>query len=410
MTNIIKIKDAKYIFEYVDVVYENDKICIDIEFYRWEQMQELKIFMKEIFNKYGLKPIKNNMNSNIDNIVARMLFESYSTDKIENLTDGLFNIVKDSKSIINDIKTAFICNKNTTEAQLNKMYSELLIDLDMDARIHKILQTITKLNKEVKSNTNSTANPTAKSNTVYKIYKKNSFKVEIAYQNKTLELNIPITIYEKLCKRFKEYNKKHPHSIPCDELVICLMLRYNSLGSMGNQMGIPIPIKNRLKKCSIHFEGFASSLNHFYKYYCSMFYDIEKYFMSLGPFQNINYIKGIYLLNPPYEKNLLEHMINIIIDKLSTSKHDICFVFGTPTWKKYKEIKFHTKVKNSVYYKKHFEFNDYEVPWYDFIREMIIKIPSSTRYILSNYDIDLDCIIKSIETWRISGRTASRKK
>ena len=85
------------------------------------------------------------------------------------------------------------------------------------------------------------------------------------------------------------------------------MMRYNSLSSIGNQMGIPIDVKKKLKDCDVDFEGFASAFNHYCKYYCSMFYDIEKYFGSLGPYQNITYIKGIFMLNPPYEKNLLHN-------------------------------------------------------------------------------------------------------
>ena len=65
----------------------------------------------------------------------------------------------------------------------------------------------------------------------------------------------------------------------------------------------------------------------------------------------------------------------------------------------YSDIYFHKKASSSKYFKIKYKFNNYQVWWYDFIYEKYIKIPSSTRYILANYDMDLDCLKKAIQFW-----------
>ena len=165
-------------------------------------------------------------------------------------------------------------------------------------------------------------------------------------------------------------------------------------------MGIPEAIKDLFKECDINFEGFASALNHYYYYYCSMFYDIEKYFGGMGPFQNITYIRGTFMLNPPYEKNLLNAMTAKIIGSLNASRKELCFIFGSPTWSNRKEITFHNTLCNSKFFKTKYVFGDYEVPWYDFLTKTYARIPSSTRYILANYNMDIKCLQNSVDAWR----------
>ena len=312
------IKNNYYNFTYIDIKYVNNYNSISIELLRWIEIKKLKLYITKIFTKYKLVPIKKNMESCIDNILARILFESYSCKKLETLEDGLFNILPNTSSLENDIKTTFnIIPSNTV--------TTIIKEINLENKIKNILLEISNnIKKEKNIFTNIT------------IDKSNGFEFTLFYENNKIKLKIPIAIYNKLKKRYTEYIRKSPHSYKCDDLIICLMLRYDALNSLGNQMGIPVPIKDKFKRCKIGFEGFASALNHHYKYYCSMFYDIEKYFMSLGPYQNITYIRGVYLFNPPYEKVLLNNMINNIILNLDNSNKKLCFVFGTPTWVYYK--------------------------------------------------------------------------
>lgn len=385
----IKIVDGNYEFKYIDIVVIHDKISTDIEYYRWISIKKLKEKMFNILKRYNIKPIKNNLYTNIDNVVARILFENFSNDKITELEDGLLYYRKNSKSLLNDLKTTFKKNNNTISDNLCK---KIINEISLENDIKKYINTIKNMNLEFK--TNKINNIKIKKNKT-----KSNFCIEIPIHDKSVKLKIPIAVYIKLQNRYIEYKKTKKHTYKLDELITCLMMRYNSLSSIGNQMGIPIDVKKKLKDCDINFEGFASSFNHYCKYYCSMFYDIEKYFGSIGPYQNITYVKGIYMLNPPYEKNLLNNMVSNIIKNLDKLSKQLCFVFGTPTWNNYEDIYFHKNASESKYFKLKFVFDNYQVLWYDFLNENFTKIPSSTRYILSNYNIDLECIKQAITYW-----------
>lgn len=380
--SVKKIKTDEYEFSYIDIKYKNNIISPNIELYRWKKIKSIKYKIKNIFDEHAVTPIKGNLANNIENLISRILFESFSANKITKLTDGLFNIRQNSSSLANDLKTTFkIHNEYISGAKCDQIIKEI----DLDNSIKIILNELKSMKKEKSPH--------------IKIIKDKTFTVQI---HNTTRIDIPADIYTKLKNRYNDYKKSvKKKSIPsCDDLIACLLLRYNSLGSDGNQMGIPIYIKNLFMDCGINFEGFASSLNHHYKYYCSMFYDIEKYFGSLGPFQNITYTRGIYILNPPYEKKLLIAMIDKIITSLSKSSKHLCFVFGTPTWDKYKEITFHDTIGSSEFFKKKYVFGNYEVPWYNFLNGVYTKIPSSTRYILANYYINLNCISGAINQWK----------
>jgi hypothetical protein len=385
----LTVNTNKYEFKYIDIIVKYDKVNTNIEYYRWESIRRIKEKILDIFIKNNIKPIKNDLCTNIDNVVARILFENFSSDKIQKIEDGLMYYKKNSRSLFNDLKTTFYYkNKNLPTDLCNKIINTINLEKEINCCLNKIKnmnkkQVVDDYSHNIKMN---------KTN--------NHYCIEIIVSgDKNEKFKIPMVVYNKLKKRYLEYKSKNKHDYQLDELITCLMMRYNSLSSIGNQMGIPINVKNKFKKCDIDFEGFASSFNHYCKYYCSMFYDIEKYFGSLGPYQNITYIKGIYMLNPPYEKNLLNNMVLNIIKSLNKSNKKLCFMFGTPTWEKYENITFHDNASASKYFKLKFIFKNYQVLWYDFLNEYYTKIPSSTRYILANYDIDLICMTKSIKFW-----------
>ena len=368
------INTSEYEFTYRPIKYKNNTISMDIELYRWISIDTLKQNILDTFNKYKIKPIKGDLKSNIDNMIARMLFDILSKDNIKKLDDGLLNF--SDVSVLNDLNTTFNIEKN----MIKPIYDEL----DIDGYIKIRLKTMKEMKKMPQKNQ-------------VKIYiNNNKMTTEFLHNNKLHKIQIPFAVYDKLKKRYAEYPDQDND---LNELVACLCLRYDALGSIGNQMGIPIPIKDKLKDCRVNFEGFASALNHHCYYYCSMFYDIEKYFGSIGLYQNIKYIRGTFMLNPPYEKSLLHRMVSKIIKSLDVSKSDLCFLFGTPTWDSYKEITFHMDANESKYFKLKFRFDNYQVWWYDFIKEVYTKIPSSTRYILANYNMDTKCLQNAIKDW-----------
>jgi hypothetical protein len=72
-------------------------------------------------------------------------------------------------------------------------------------------------------------------------------------------------------------------------------------GDNNTDLSIPIGLKNKLNlKYNLCAELFGSAINTSYKY-CSMNYDVEKYFGSLGNFFKYEDYDGhFYTANPPF--------------------------------------------------------------------------------------------------------------
>jgi phosphorylated CTD-interacting factor 1 len=106
-------------------------------------------------------------------------------------------------------------------------------------------------------------------------------------------------------KIFTKINRKINDSFI--KLVMCIILRYNSLESYNQQLAI-LPDLNKYlhNKYNINFELFASSINCFYGNYCSLFFDLEKYFGSNGNFNLLNIKKGFYVANPPFDEEIIK--------------------------------------------------------------------------------------------------------
>ena len=148
---------------------------------------------------------------------------------------------------------------------------------------------------------------------------------------------------------------------------------------MGNKF------KNVLrKKFNIDFELFASTINSYYDKYCSLFYDIEKYFGSYGSFYHIKLEKGFFIANPPYDELLLEKMVDKFINSVKTSKHPLTISYGLPNWGKYGVFNALEKTKNSEYLVYHRCMKYGEVFWYDKLNNNKILIPSHCRNIIQN--------------------------
>ena len=143
---------------------------------------------------------------------------------------------------------------------------------------------------------------------------------------------IPKYIYQKLKNRYSG-----PKDMENDYIWV-IVYRYQLLGSNNNQLGV---LPNILFKMSIdfglNFECFASSINSTFENYCSVYYDVEKYFGSKGNFFNLKPIKGTYGFNPPYQKNIMDSGINKLIsflDEATKNKNDLNFIITIPIWDK----------------------------------------------------------------------------
>jgi hypothetical protein len=162
-----------------------------------------------------------------------------------------------------------------------------------------------------------------------KIIKDDDVILQCHHDNKIYKVNIHINVYDRLIKKFKSNE-----NIIDDKYIFCLMFRYTYLDAGNQQLAIHKKIKELFKNYNVNFELFGSAINVLSDHYCSLYYDIEKYFGSMGNFFDIEIISGIYWCNPPYVNSIMTNAALKIIDTINDKKN-IAFIITIPVWDKY---------------------------------------------------------------------------
>ena len=169
------------------------------------------------------------------------------------------------------------------------------------------------------------------------------------------EIAINNTLFKKLFDRTHNVN-----------LVFILFLRYKSLNSNNQQLAVYESFYRDLQEhLRLNFELFGSAINTIFPNYCSLFYDIEKYFGSKGSFFDYPLKEGFYVANPPYDENIMFKMTNHILDTLSiATSAALSILLVIPCWDRNesKYGKFHSieklqKSPHTVFIKKIFKKN-----------------------------------------------------
>ena len=373
----IHIIDDNYEFYYSDIKYEIDIISPEIEILRYIEYNRIKNKIIKECKTYNLISKKRSIKDTINSIVSREIF-SFFSQKQEKYIDSFFPFIY-----------------LTDDEYNNYLYDTFNYSFKFNKNIKNFIKNI-NLKNEFKNSIKTLREYKIKNLVLFDVIeKKNYYLFKSRLQNTFLNFKILKNIYLKLEKDYIIYKKNNNHIYELNYLIYCLLLRYNTLNSLGHQWGIPLKIKDDISKTfNANFECFASSFNHYYKYYCSIFYDIEKYFMSMGYFENIIYIKGFYLANPPYDNKLLYNMVDIFIKSLENNNKQLIFFIGLPN---YKDVNFSEKIKNSKYFLHEKIFGDADILWYDFMNNTYEKIPSSLRYTISNNFTQKEYIKNNIE-------------
>jgi hypothetical protein len=143
---------------------------------------------------------------------------------------------------------------------------------------------------------------------------------------------IPIDVYEKLQNNYTGKINDF------DNIIWIIIFRYQLLGSNNHQLGIlPEIINLMVTDYNLSFECFASTINSSLKNYCSVYYDLEKFFGSKGNFFNIELEEGTFSFNPPYQKDIIDTGINRLfyfLDKSTKNNKTITFIMTIPIWDK----------------------------------------------------------------------------
>lgn len=175
---------------------------------------------------------------------------------------------------------------------------------------------------------------------------KHNYNIVIHHKNNIIIMNVIINskIIDSIELNSELYNKIIKKYIPQDSislissntLIYCLVKRYKILKSFNQQLAVEekilIDVKNKHK---INFELFGSAINTVLDNYCSLFYDIEKYFGSLGSAFDTTIIKGGFTINPPFDENIMTDIIDKFLNEMKNSKERIYAYVWIPVWDKH---------------------------------------------------------------------------
>jgi hypothetical protein len=301
----------KYTFIRNDLDYKHNIIHPKLEIIRSLIIKHLINRFHNIINKY----ISIDKNKSED-IIMRFIWKNISSYdpvipnnyNIKQLTTDLYIYNVNPKKIFSELKLK----------KLIKRYNKIF-DLQYDKIKNEDISKIIIIKKDN-----------------YLLYKK--YKIEFNQE-----------IYEKL-DNF--YNNKF---INKNVLYFCLLYRYNFMEAGNHQLSTSYNIKQKLKnKYGVNFELFGSGINRYYDNYCSLFYDLEKYFGSQGNFFNIELIEGLYFANPPFDEDIMEQMAIKLLKALNNTDKPLGFIINIPMWDYEKSIQLHKKCNTKIAFNKPF--------------------------------------------------------
>ena len=115
-------------------------------------------------------------------------------------------------------------------------------------------------------------------------------------------------------------------------IIWIILYRYQLLSSNNNQLAVLENILNKMKEdFNLSHECFASAINGSLSNYCSIYYDVEKYFGSVGSYFNVILKKGTYSFNPPYQYDIIDNGIKRMIEHLDSTE-ELNFIITIPIW------------------------------------------------------------------------------
>lgn len=277
------------------------------------------------YNSIGLELYRHKLlnifiNHISDNYVKTQLIKEYKKKKFlkKAFAKFIFNLFtnktynKGNKIILDDVLFNIPTNEEVKSfyEYLNDGLKNKNINLKFSYDQFNLLETIKNFIEKIKK------------------FKKhhNKFKYKIInnyvlYYTENKKYSLDIRIYNKLKNEYTGDNL-HKH-------ILIGLIRYDTLDSGAEQYVVDLEYKKKLNKYGMDFECFGSMFNHYYSKYCSMFYDVEKYFGSYGSFFGIKIKKGMFMANPPYDVNLLIKMYLHIKENLNG---ETLFIMSYPDW------------------------------------------------------------------------------
>ncbi len=282
---------------------------------------------KDIFNQ------KKNYIRTLTNIIASWMFSLYSIYDFKfdnffpnncsnntNLKNTLINFTKFNKNLTNNNQVV-----DKIISNLNKSYNEALKKLDEYKKSDSFNSSKYFYNLE-KTEINQNRYGQNKRFYKFKIFTEiKTFSNRL--KNILNNILIPVDIYDRLKDK---YSGKQEFF---DILIWTMTYRYQILGSNNNQLGVlPENLLKLKEDFGVNFELFGSSINFTLDNYCSLYFDVEKYFGSSGNFFNFDIKSGVYSFNPPYQNDIIEKGISKLLNVLEDDKNLYTFIITIPIW------------------------------------------------------------------------------
>jgi len=328
----------------IELEYSNsfDKnINVVLELYRGKLFSNiLNDFIYESIKLFGTKifSIKKPYKRTITNLISSWMFTLYASENFNQHLDPFlpnnFNEVDSLRLILKDL-----VKYDDTIKKPDELIELLLTKLQTNFKDQLILLSKYKKSDYYQNNKNkySISKKEIIDKRDYGEFKFYKFIIKVNFEIKDKKLAdildyllIPINEYDKL-KEF--YDNKYSSM---DELILIIIYRYQLLGSNNHQLGVKSDIMKQMKNdYNLNYECFASSINCTFPHYCSVYYDVERFFGSFGSFFNLIPIKGTFGLNPPYQKEIIENSITKALEHLEeANKNDkeLTFIITIPIW------------------------------------------------------------------------------
>jgi hypothetical protein len=327
-------------YQYISNAIDNSKPSLYKEILRYININGLndcfQMKLKELnSDHYNINDIFKNNSSKLIELINRWCWHQYSNSTIK---DYVIPYVENGKydydRFVDDLN--YILNIHNTEHAI-KTNNKIILELDKTISSYLYIQYhdfISRKNQELN---------------IFRDYIDKKVKLLCIYKHNNYSILLHHKVYNILKTKLIIYGKKYNIMDDAienidellDEYIFCLVFRYSYMDSGNQQLAINHNIKFLYKNCGINFELFGSAINTISDNYCSLFYDIEKFFGSNGDFFDFEIKSGIYWCNPPYDDTIMTKTVYKLLNIIKSNKN-IAFIVTIPIWDSFTQSKIKT--------------------------------------------------------------------